>query len=126
MLASENPLNFINGGEIELGPVLRNCNKKEFHHIYPKAFLNSIGVENRSVNSLVNFCVLAKADNNQLGGGPPSQYRTKMPSDEITEQILRKALCPADIFHDDFAKFITERSQILINKANSLMGMSPA
>lgn len=126
MLASENPLNFINGGGIELGPVLRNCNKKEFHHIYPKAFLKSRGVENRLINSMVNFCVLSKADNNQLGGGPPSQYRAKMPGDEITSKILGKALCPSDIFHDEFEKFVTERSQILLSKANSLMGVTTA
>ncbi|MCP3943032.1 MAG: DUF262 domain-containing protein [Desulfobacteraceae bacterium] len=126
MLASESPLNFINGSEITLGPVLRNCNKKEFHHIFPQAFLKSLDIDNRSINSLVNFCVLARVDNNQLGGERPSQYRAKMPADEVVEKILCKALCPTNIFHDDFDQFITERCQILVSKANSLMDIETA
>ncbi|WP_222864785.1 hypothetical protein, partial [Serratia marcescens] len=39
MLAKSNPINFINGTNIGLDAKLRECNRKEFHHLMPKAFL---------------------------------------------------------------------------------------
>lgn len=122
MLASEGPLNFINGSSVSVEPVLRNCNKKEFHHVYPRKFLSDAGVDNKDINSLVNFVVLSKADNNKLGGAAPSLYRKAMPaSEESVRLILAKALCPADIFHDNHNQFFDERAQRLVDKAKELM-----
>lgn len=122
MLAAEGPLNFINGGAVSVDPVLRSCNKKEFHHVYPKKFLSDQGVDNKDINSLVNFVILAKADNNKLGGDAPSIYRKQMPKDDnVVRKILKKSLCPEDIFHDDQKKFFAERTEILMNKAYELM-----
>ncbi|SFR05285.1 DUF262 domain-containing protein [Desulfoscipio geothermicus] len=123
MLAAEHPLDFTGGGPIALGPVLRDCNKKEFHHIYPKAFLESIGVDRNRMNTLVNFCFLSRAANNRISGKRPSEYRSDMPAAYAqVAEILTKALCPPDIFHDDYERFIQERAAILVNKAKILMG----
>jgi hypothetical protein len=121
MLASENPLNFINGSSVTMEPVLRNCNKKEFHHIYPRSFLLSQSIPNKDINSLVNFSVISKADNNALGGVSPSTYKAKMPEGDLLIEIMNRALCPEDIFHDDYGKFVKERVDILMQKAWSLM-----
>lgn len=122
MLACEGPLNFVNGSPVSIEPVLRNCNKKEFHHVYPRKYLSDLGVPNKNINSLVNFVVLAKADNNKLGGRAPSLYRNAMPSsDESVRMILTKALCPEDIFHDDQPRFFQERALKLVEKARALM-----
>ena len=124
MLANEGPLNFVNGSPVSIEPVLRNCNKKEFHHVYPRKYLSDLGVSNKDINALVNFVILAKADNNILGGSAPSLYRNAMPkSDESVRMILTKAICPEDIFHDDQARFFQERSQRLVEKARALMGI---
>lgn len=122
MLARSGPLNFINGSDVELGPVLRNCNKKEFHHVFPKKFLASLGVEIKDINAIVNFVILAKADNNKLSGDSPSTYRALMPRDDDTVvRILEKSLCPVDIFNDNHTSFYTKRADILIEMANLLM-----
>jgi hypothetical protein len=124
MLASEGPLNFGNGSPIELQPVLRNCNRKEFHHVYPRKFL-AAKERNEDINSLVNFVILSKADNNRLGGIAPSEYRERMPSDgDKVREILGKALCP-DIFHDNYSRFSAERATRLVQKARILMGFAP-
>lgn len=122
MLALEGPLNFVNGSPVSIEPVLRNCNRKEFHHIYPRKFLADKGVPNKEINSLVNFAVLSKADNNKLGGVAPSVYRRVMPrSDEAIRLILTKALCPTNIFHDDHVRFFDDRTNRLVERANELM-----
>lgn len=122
MLACEGPLNFINGAQVSLDPVLRNCNKKEFHHVYPKKFLSGLKVDNKDINSIVNFAILSKADNNKLTGHAPSVYRTNMPSDQqLLDSILDRSLCPRDMFDDDYGKFFASRAALLVRKANGLM-----
>ncbi len=123
MLAREGPSNFVNGSPVSIEPVLRNCNKKEFHHVYPRKFLSDQGVSNNDINAIVNFVVLSKADNNKLGGVAPSKYRAIMPaSAESVRIILTKALCPLDIFHDTYTRFCDERAKLLVSKAKKLMG----
>jgi hypothetical protein len=122
MLAREGPLNFVNGGPVLVEPVLRNCNRKEFHHVYPRKFLSDLGVQNKDINAIVNFVILSKADNNRLGGVAPSKYRKSMPSSaEAVRLILEKASCPEDIFHDDYVRCFEERAKRLVEKANQLM-----
>ena len=122
MLASENPLNFISGSPVSLEPVLRNCNKKEFHHVYPRKYLIERGYSNRDLNCIANFVLLSKADNNKLGGNAPSIYRKVMRSnDEAVRLILKRSLCPLDIFHDDYTRFLDARTIILLDKAKQLM-----
>lgn len=124
MLANEGPLNFIDGSKIILQPVLRDCNKKEFHHLYPKTFLEAQGISQYRINSLTNICLLSRLVNNNLGGDKPSIYKAKMPNDEtLLREIMRKSLCPEDIFHDDFDRFIAQRNEVLVKKANQLMGI---
>lgn len=126
MLADEEPLNFIDGSRISLQPVLRDCNKKEFHHIFPKTFLESRGISQQMINCLSNICILSRVVNNSLSGEQPSVYRRKMPDDEQrVREIMRKSLCPKDIFHDNFDNFVSARTLILVNKANALMGINP-
>lgn len=125
MLASESPLNFVSGSPVSLGDVLRACNKKEFHHVYPKKYLTDENVSVRDINCLTNYVILSKAENNKIGGLRPSLYRKMMSrSEEIVSMILKKALCPEDIFHDDFGKFIKERDRLLVEKAKKLMRLS--
>lgn len=124
MLAREGPSNFVNGSPVSIEPVLRNCNKKEFHHVYPRKFLSEQGISNNDINAIVNFVVLSKADNNKLGGVAPSKYRAIMPtSGESVRFILTKALCPPDIFHDSYTRFSDERAKLLVSKAKKLMGL---
>jgi hypothetical protein len=58
---------------VALDSVLRECNKKEFHHLYPRKFLLEAGVDQKSINSLVNFAIIGRAENNKLGGWPTIQ-----------------------------------------------------
>lgn len=118
MLAQERPKTFISGTNVDLGKVLKDYNKNEFHHLYPKNYLKNIRYDGKLTNCLANLCFMSKTDNNQLGGVAPSQYRTRMPSD--INEILVRALCPASLFDDDFEKFIDERADLLFQKATSL------
>ena len=119
MLAQQSPLNFVSGQPVALDRVLRDYNRSEFHHLYPRAFLNAQGVSPRDQGALVNFCFLSKVDNTTLGGGAPSGYREHMSGD--VDAVLKRALCPPSLFADDYAAFSDERAAILEREANRLM-----
>jgi hypothetical protein len=72
-LAHNNPLNLTNGARIDVSEALSHVNKKEFHHIYPRAFLkrNGVGPEE---NSLVNICMLAASENKVISDADPHKY----------------------------------------------------
>jgi hypothetical protein len=57
LLADEKPLNFIQGTNISLENVLAIGNRKEFHHIFPKAYLEKLDsdITNNQINCLANF-----------------------------------------------------------------------
>lgn len=123
MLAQERPKSFISGNNVDLSKVLKDYNKNEFHHMYPKNYLKTIQYEGKKVNCLANLCFMSKTDNNQLGGVAPSEYRQKMP--ENVDEILSRALCPPSLFEDNFEKFIDERAYMLFNKASDLTELIP-
>jgi hypothetical protein len=118
MLAQERPKSFISETNIDLGRVLKDYNKNEFHHLYPKSYLKNIDYEGKLGNCLANLCFMSRTDNNQIGGVAPSQYREKMP--ENIAEILEKALCPVSLFDDKFEQFVDERAELLFGKALSL------
>ncbi|WP_436664023.1 GmrSD restriction endonuclease domain-containing protein [Alicyclobacillus acidoterrestris] len=119
-LAQKGPLSFVTGAPVSLRSVLQDYNKNEFHHIYPRAYLErSNQAIQYSENSLANFCFLSKSDNVQLGGRAPSEYRDRMPTD--VADILERSLCPDNVFDDSYEQFVESRSELLSAHVNTLM-----
>jgi hypothetical protein len=119
MLAQNRPLNFISGQPVALAEVLRDYNRSEFHHLYPRAFLTEHAIDAAKQAALANFAFLSKADNVALGGVAPSLYRAKMPHE--IQGVLDSALCPIGLFNDDYDPFLRERSLRLEAFANHLI-----
>lgn len=120
MLAQKSPLSFISGSPITLRDALRDYNRNEFHHLYPRAFLRASNQTAYDDSCIANFCFLSKSDNNQIGGNAPSVYSNIMPQVFIDE-ILERAICPETLLDDDFKKFIDDRSEMLALEANKLV-----
>jgi hypothetical protein len=123
LVAREHPLNFIQGTEISLEKVLSIGNRKEFHHIYPKDYLEKVNNKytKEHINCLANFTILSRTDNNKIKNKSPKDYKLMMPNDnQILENILKTHLCSMDIFNNDYERFLKTRTQLLINKAREL------
>lgn len=123
LLAQKNPKSFITGSDITLSSVLKDYNRNEFHHIYPRAYVNSLD-ENSieySVNSLANFCILSRADNKKIDCKKPSEYRREeMPAD--SSQILHSTFIDeSKLVADNFNDFIEDRSQKLSEFLHSII-----
>ena len=127
LLAQGKPLNFIQGTNISLQDVLSQGNRKEFHHIFPKAYLENLGskYKDEQINCLANFSVLARTDNNKIKDQPPSKYCAQMPADnQILEKILATHFCPTNMFADDYDSFLVSRAELLLKKAKELSQVS--
>ncbi|NVJ21741.1 DUF262 domain-containing protein [Myxococcus sp. AM011] len=119
MMAQRGPLSFISGQPISLAKVLRESNRNEFHHVYPKAYLLKQDPKSTSHSCLANFCFLSRTDNSQISDDAPSVYRARMP-DDVT-QILSHALLPDTMFNDNYAGFLAARAKLQTAEAQRLM-----
>jgi hypothetical protein len=73
LLAACKPRNITNGAAIDTAEALSIFNKKQFHHIFPKAHLDR-GDDSSNKNSLMNICMLAASENNWISDQDPHDY----------------------------------------------------
>jgi hypothetical protein len=126
MLASMKPRSLISGARVDLENALLRCNRNEFHHIFPKAFLQKLkGIGEREldrVNSLTNFCFLSSSDNQKIKDKNPKSYIDLIPLTH-RDSNFQRALLPKGWFNMDFEQFYVARMQTLANKAGELSGL---
>lgn len=120
LLAHGKPLNLLNGGSINVESVLTLCNRAEFHHIFPKAFLERSGIDKKQQNVLANICFLSNADNQKIKDQAPSEYEASIPADKH-DDILRSHYIGKDGLKRDFSDFIEERTALLVEAAKTLI-----
>lgn len=120
LLAQKHPYSFVTGSSISLREVLRDYNRNQFHHLYPRAFLRDSKQNTYDDSCLANFCFLSTSDNNIISDNPPSIYKSNLPQENIDE-ILEHAICPPSLFNDDYKVFIEERAKLLAAEANRLI-----
>lgn len=120
MLASNNPKSFISGANVDLSTTLKQASSREFHHIFPDKYLQRLGKEKKEIYQLANFCFLNNADNQKIKDKAPSEYVKLMNPDSVLD-VLSAAICPPETFSMDYESFITARSNLLLNYANTLI-----
>ena len=118
MLLSQNePLNLLNGTRVDVGNALSKYNLKEYHHIFPRAFLKKKEVETQKINSLCNFCFLPADSNKKIANKSPSEYIFGVvPTDEYSK-ILNSNLMPLkkEVYSkNQYDEFLTQRAQLIL------------
>lgn len=120
LLNSLNPNSLLSGARIDLDMVLTKSSKHEYHHIYPKSYLERHGKALKEINVLANICFLTRGDNNRIKDKPPSTYGLWIEQSKKLD-YLDSSLIPHDFENDNFDYFIKNRNKLLIDKANELM-----
>ena len=117
LLASLSPRNITNGIAIDIQNALSIFNKKQYHHIYPQAFLRDLKVPQNDINSISNICILAASENNYVSDQNPNIYIPEL-IDKLGneyETIFLSNLLPVlnkkDYEQLSFDKFIDLRSE---------------
>lgn len=121
MLAQQKPKSFISGANVDLEKVLKRVNRNEFHHIFPKKYLEKQGVNKTEINQCANFCFLSSADNQKIKDKSPQEYKKLIASSEL-KTVMEHALCPEDSLDIiDYSAFIEKRAAILNKKVEDLI-----
>lgn len=122
LMAQLRPRSFLTGIEVDLGTVLSAYNARQFHHIYPKAYLSSNGVSFHEANIISNICFLSASENNSISDKSPEEYFKQIPN-ERRQEIFDAALIPDEARDGKlpFSDFVHLRKEKLLEKAQQLM-----
>lgn len=122
LLAQYEPRSFLSDSKVDLGSTLSAYNARQFHHIYPKAFLGTLGIPFHESNVIANVCLLTASDNNSISDKDPKDYFPTIPA-HLRKGIFASALVPED-FEDGskpYAQFVAARAHMLAAAAAELI-----
>ncbi|MEO6563429.1 MAG: DUF262 domain-containing protein [Nitrosospira sp.] len=122
LLAQFTPLSFLTGSSVDLGNAMSAYNAREFHHIYPKSFLASLGIGFHEANVIANVCLLTSSDNRIISDRDPGDYFSSIPP-ELKHQIFSSALIPLDVTDGSkpYVEFLNLRADMLAAAASHLI-----
>ena len=124
-LALENPKNLVNGANIDVAKALSAFNKKEYHHIYPRAFLKRADTL-LDDNLLANICMLSAEANKVISDQDPLVYLPRLAVEHGggADAIFASNLLPApsnfDYAKATYPEFIEARISVIDSRANRL------
>jgi len=134
LLASCRPRALLDGAPIDVEGSLAWENQREFHHIFPKAYLATCSEELRKrQGDIANIMLLPSGPNKQFSSERPSVYMARLraqhdPAD--FDQILASNLIPplddSGLLLDDFEYFLAARLDLIVKKINELAGSASA
>ena len=126
MLSHNGALDLLTGQKLTLSRSLAWSNNREYHHIFPQAYLKRTGVIPKAINCLANFALLSSSSNKTIKDSSPSayfrlceqdlgdQFNEVIAANLISDEALDAAL------NNDFERFIEARSLTLQDRANTL------
>lgn len=122
-MAMFGPVDLVKNQKIDTGKSLSQYIRKEFHHVFPQAFLKTRGLSTEKIFCVLNFCFLSSDSNKKISRKAPSDYFFSIiPTEEYTT-ILNSNLLPVskDIYKDDnYEDFIEKRANLFITKLDEL------
>jgi hypothetical protein len=124
LMAQAGPQNLTNGTSVDIGAALSKYNAKEYHHVFPKAFLTEKGVEDERINSVCNFCFLPSDSNKKISRKAPSDYFFNLIPPLMYDGILRSNLLPLEkeiYSQDDFDQFLKRRAAVVLEFLGNLV-----
>lgn len=118
LMAQLTPIDLIKGTKVDLGVSLAEFNRKEYHHVFPKAFLLKQGLPQNKINTVINFCFLPSDSNKKISNKEPRNYFFNLVPQPEFKIILESNLLPIDknIYQtNDYLAFQEKRAEKLIS-----------
>ncbi|MBA4409704.1 MAG: hypothetical protein C0397_09820 [Odoribacter sp.] len=103
---------------------LKQANSKNYHHFFPKAFLNKQGEDWFHINHILNITIVDDFLNKrEIGAKPPSRYMTDFNGKnsslrETMKSHLINDLDSFGIWNDDYDKFFDARAFAVSDEIN--------
>lgn len=124
-LALQHPLNLVTGTKVDVATALSAFNKKEYHHVYPRAFLKK-NKEKIDDNLACNICMLSAESNKQISDDDPTVYLFNLATAHggRADKVFGSNFLPAPSAFAyataSYADFIAARSEILAARGTEL------
>ncbi|HSY64956.1 MAG TPA: DUF262 domain-containing protein [Terriglobales bacterium] len=119
VLAHHHPIDLLTGQKIDTTQALARINIKEFHHFFPRAYLEQRGEKQQRINSLANFVMLSSASNKSISDRAPSDYLAEVEQaaglrlmEWLSSNLISKE-CLEAAKRNDFDEFITLRAKAI-------------
>jgi hypothetical protein len=132
VLAHHQPIDLLTGQSIDISKALAWINSKEFHHFFPRKYLERKGERQQRINCLANFIMLSSASNKSISDSSPSEYLPSVVSaaGDKLDGWLASNLIPREAFDaalkDDFSSFLRIRAEYIHASVMSKAGWSDA
>lgn len=116
-LAKVGPRCILTGAKIDVQEALSAFNKKQFHHVYPRAHLKRANAEDD--NLVLNICLLPAMANLKISDQDPTQYLPKLQRDlaEQADAIFASNMLPKPslfAYHKaTYDEFLAERLKLM-------------
>ena len=101
-------------------PVTReNIKKREYHHIFPDAWLRSRQHSDKNIFKALNCALVTWRTNRNISAKPPSQYirerldATSLGEDEIQRRLKTHLIPYEPIVKNDYELFLHERARLI-------------
>jgi len=117
LMAQKAPLDLMKGTKVDLDISLAEFNRKEYHHVFPRAFLTRQGLSSNKINSLINFCFLPSDSNKKISKKEPKDYFFNLIPQADFKNILESNILPIDktIYQgNDYLTFQEKRAEKII------------
>lgn len=128
ILAYQSPRDFLTGQNIDVHHALAWQNSKEFHHVFPQAFLKSKGITGSQVSSLANMVYLSSASNKVISDQAPATYLKDLldqhgsdARDWLATNLIDATAIDAALAND-YDRFLQARAQRIHAVAKQLAG----
>ncbi|MES2373848.1 MAG: DUF262 domain-containing protein [Bacteroidota bacterium] len=123
LMAQHMPIDLIKNTKIDIAQALSKYNRKQYHHIFPNAFLKKQGFPHGKIFSLVNFCFLPADSNKKISKKSPSDYFFSLIPQDVFNTILGSNLIPLkkELYQkDNYNDFLLKRAELIINEIDKV------
>jgi len=120
LILQHGAMDFYQRGKITTQLLSDSKNPVDDHHVFPRAFLDSQGVQVALRDCILNRTFIDRETNQRLGKRAPSDYLTELRfehGEKKIDELLRSHQLPAEdgspLLSDDFDGFLNRREMIL-------------
>ena len=119
VLAERQPFDLLTGQHIDTANALSWTNTKEFHHFFPKKYLEDSKETTTRINCLANFVMLTSTSNKTILATKPSSYLQEVEKalGANLDEVLKSNLISKEAFEaakkDDYSQFLSLRAKTI-------------
>lgn len=123
LMAQHTPLDLVKNSKVDITKSLSEYNRKQYHHIFPNAFLKKQGFPQTKIFSVTNFCFLPADSNKKISSKKPSEYFFNLVPQDNFNEILASNLIPIkkELFQtDNYNDFLEKRGELIIDEIDKV------